>query len=211
MWPAISWAVLDYTGFRKLAWHAMKAAYRPRTICVGRVDQGAQVTIINDLAQPWSCDVDVALVSASGDIVGTHKIKLTIPPYGVSRTAMTDHFTEIQKGDYEGFIVATSDECRAARRSSLQPAKAAPQHELTVTTEFKGDSLQVVVKANKYLHEISLLSEIAGIGTQVDSQMAYLFPGETHTFNVKGPREVLTQVQARIDELLWTHNRVVNG
>ena len=211
MWPAISWAVLDYTGFRKLAWHAMKAAYRPRTICVGRVDQGAQVTIINDLAQPWSCDVDVALVSASGDIVRTHKIKLTIPPYGVSRTAMTDHFTEIQKGDYEGFIVATSDECRAARRSSLQPAKAAPQHELTVTTEFKGDSLQVVVKANKYLHEISLLSEIAGIGTQVDSQMAYLFPGETHTFNVKGPREVLTQVQARIDELLWTHNRVVNG
>jgi beta-mannosidase len=211
MWPAISWAVLDYTGFRKLAWHAMKAAYRPRTICVGRVDQGAQVTIINDLAQPWSCDVDVALVSASGDIIKTHKIKLTIPAYGVSRTAMTDHFTEIQKGDYEGFIVATSDECRAARRSTLQPAKTAPQHDLTVTTELKGDSLQVVVKAKSYLHEISLLSEIVGIGTQVDSQMAYLFPGETHTFNVIGPREVLTEVQSRIEELLWTHNRVVNG
>ena len=124
---------------------------------------------------------------------------------------MTDHFTEIQKGDYEGFIVATSDECRAARRSTLQPAKTAPQHDLTVTTELKGDSLQVVVKAKSYLHEISLLSEIVGIGTQVDSQMAYLFPGETHTFNVIGPRKVLTEVQSRIEELLWTHNRVVNG
>jgi beta-mannosidase len=211
MWPAISWAVLDYTGFRKLAWHAMKAAYRPRTICVGRVDQGAQVTIINDLAQPWNCSVDVALVSSSGEIVKTHKIELTIPAYGVSRTAMTDHFAEIHKGDYEGFIVATSDECRAARRSTLRPAKAAPRHDLSVTTEFKGDSLHVVVKANSYLHELSLLSEIAGIGTQVDSQMAYLFPGETHTFNVTGPREILAEVQSRIEELLWTHNRVVNG
>ena len=46
MWPAISWAVLDHTGFRKLAWHAMKAAYRPRTLIVGRVDQGAQITLL---------------------------------------------------------------------------------------------------------------------------------------------------------------------
>ena len=94
---------------------------------------------------------------------------------------------------------------------NVTPAKAAPGHDLTVTTKFDGDTLVVIVKANKYLHELSLLSEIVGIGTQVDSQMAYLFPGEVHTFTVTGPKGVLTEVEARINELLWTHNRVVNG
>lgn len=211
MWPAISWAVLDYTGFRKLAWHAMKAAYRPRTICVGRVDQGAQVTVVNDVSQPWDCEVDVALVDSTGQIVKTTKINIVIPAYGVSRTSMTDHFPELRSGDYEGFIVATSNEIRAARRSTLKPATMAPAHDLTFSSEFKGEKLQVKVHAKKYLHELSLLSEIVGLGTQVDSQMAYLFPGETHTFNVTGSKEVLTEVNSRISELLWTHNRVVNG
>jgi len=211
MWPAISWAVLDYTGFRKLAWHAMKSAYRPRTICVGRVDQGAQVTIINDLAQPWNCKVEVALVSDSGQVMRTHQISLTIPAYGVSRTAMTDYFDEIHDGNFEGFIVATSDECRAARRSTLKPAKSSPHHDVTYKSEFHGDELQVKVTAQTYVHELSLLSEIVGLGTQVDSQMAYLFSGESHSFTVTGPRDVLEEVNRRIPELLWSHNRVVNG
>ena len=210
MWPAISWAVLDYTGFRKLAWHAMKSAYRPRTICVGRVDQGAQVTIINDIDQPWNCTVDVALVSASGEVLKTHQISLTIPAYGVSRTAMTDYFDEIRSGNFEGFIVATSDECRAARRSTLNPAKSSPRHDLTYESEFKGSNLRVTVTAQTYLHELSLLSEIVGLGTQVDSQMAYLFSGESHSFTVTGPQDVLEEVNRRIPELLWSHNRVVN-
>ncbi len=210
MWPAISWAVLDYTGFRKLAWHAMKSAYRPRTICVGRVDQGAQVTILNDVAQPWNCNVDVKLINDKGEVVNSHQIKVEIPGYGVSRTAMVDHFPEIKNGDYEGFIVATSDECRAGRRSTLKPAQSAPVQDVDIATEFKGEKLEVTVKANTYLHELSLLSDVAGLGTQVDNQMAYLLPGETHKFVVSGPRDILDQVKQKAAELVWSHNRVVN-
>lgn len=211
MWPAISWAVLDYTGFRKLAWHAMKAAYRPRTICVGRVDQGAQVTILNDVAQPWDCTVQVNLVDAKGAVVNSHEVKVNIPAYGVSRTAMVDYFPEIKSGDFEGFIVATSSECRAGRRSTLNPATTAPSQQLEFHTEIKDGTLKVNVKANSYLHELSFLPEIVGIGTQVDSQMLYLFPGETHTFTVTGPAELLREIETRAADLLWSHNRVVNS
>lgn len=211
MWPAISWAVLDYTGFRKLAWHAMKSAYRPRTICVGRVDQGAQLTILNDVADEWDCSVGVQLVSSSGEIVDSHKVNLKMGPYSVSRTALTEIFSEINSGDYEGFIVATSDECRAARRSTLRPAVASPRHECEISTRFESGALLVSVTAKSYLHELSLLSEIVGLGTQVDSQLVYLFPGESHTFTVTGDKKTLDEVAERAAELLWSHNRVVNS
>ena len=210
MWPAISWAVLDYTGFRKLAWHAMKAAYRPRTICVGRVDQGAQITILNDLPEPWNCKVNVKLISHEGKIANTHTLNVNIPAYGVSRTAMTEIFTEISDGKFEGFIVATSDECRAGRRSTLLPAHTAPEHNLEVTSEFKGEELHVQVHAKSYLHELSLLPELVGLGTQVDSQMVYLLPSESHTFVVSGERSILKDVKYQVEDLLWSHNRVVN-
>ena len=132
MWPAISWAVLDYTGFRKLAWHAMKAAYRPRTICVGRVDQGAQVTILNDLAEPWECEIEVLLINSLGEIANRHSAKLTIPRYGVSRIPMKDYFPEIVDDQFEGFIVATTEEVRAARRSTLNPAANAPAQSVEI-------------------------------------------------------------------------------
>ena len=210
MWPAISWAVLDYTGFRKLAWHAMKAAYRPRTICVGRVDQGAQVTILNDVAESWNCSVDVKLISSTGEIVNSHSISLVMNPYSVSRTSMVDYFPEIKDGNFEGFIVATNNEVRAARRSTLNPAKSAPAHSCEIKCEDKSGALLVTVTAKTYLHELSVLPEVAGLGTQVDSQMVYLLPGESHTFTITGPAKVLADVKERIDELTWSHNRVVN-
>lgn len=210
MWPAISWAVLDYTGFRKLAWHAMKAAYRPRTICVGRVDQGAQVTILNDLNEAWDCKVDIKLINASGETVNSHQSSLNIPPYGVSRTSMVDYFPEIRSLDFEGFIVATNSEVRAGRRSTLNPAKKAPEHDLEIETRFTNGQLNVTVKANNYLHELSVLPEVVGLGTQVDSQLKYLLPGESSNFIISGSDEILNEVAARIKELVWTHNRVVN-
>ena len=210
MWPAISWAVLDYTGFRKLAWHAMKAAYRPRTICVGRVDQGAQVTILNDLAEPWNTEIDIVLISATGETINRHHQNVSIPSYGVVRIPTKEHFAEIIDDQFEGFIVATTPEVRAARRSTLNPAKSAPRHRAEVKAEMNGDVLEVKVIASTYLHEVSFLSEIAGLGTQVDSQLVNLLPDESHIFKVSGPIEILQECLLRANELLWSHNRVIN-
>ena len=90
MWPAISWAVLDYTGYRKLAWHAMKAAYQPRTITIGRVDQGAQLTIINDTLEKWESSALVSLVDSSGVIVDSTTVNFSLEAFEVSRSASRD-------------------------------------------------------------------------------------------------------------------------
>jgi beta-mannosidase len=210
MWPVISWAVLDYTGFRKLAWHAMKAAYRPRTICVGRVDQGAQLTILNDTNEIWNCTVDVDLLDAAGTSIGSRAIKLSIPAYGVSRTPLVDQFPVIADGEYEGFILARTTDFSAGRRTTLKPAQRAPKHDCDIKCDWQGLNLEVSVTAKSYLHELSVLPEVVGFGTNSDTQLVYLLPGQTHTFKISGPRDVLEKVASRIDELVWSHNRVVN-
>ena len=211
MWPAISWAVLDYTGFRKLAWHAMKAAYSPRTVTIGRVDQGAALTIINDTAEKWNSKAQVTLIDQSGGIVSVKEIAFSIEPYGVSRTSLVDEFPQIASLHFEGFILADVGEARAARRTTLDAAKAAPQQSLLITTQSGAQSLSVSVEAKSYVHELSLLSEVAGLGTNSDSQLVSLLPGEKHTFTVTGDTETLKKIQSDPEQYLWSHNRIVNA
>lgn len=47
-------------------------------------------------------------------------------------------------------------------------------------------------------------------GTQVDSQLISLLPGDSHTFAVTGSLDTLTRIEAEIESLLWSHNRLVN-
>ena len=210
MWPAISWAVLDYTGFRKLAWHAMKAAYRPRTLIIGRVDQGAQITLLNDHAEPWKAEVELFLINKTGTVVAKQFLKVDLDKYSVYRTPATEIFPEIADGQYEGFILANSQEVRAARRTTLNPAAQAPAHDLKVFTSFSGDLLKVDVTANTYIHELCAMPEIMALGTQIDKQIVSLLPGEAHTFTISGQPSDLQKIAENIHSLLWSHNRVVN-
>ena len=211
MWPAISWAVLDHTGFRKLAWHAMKAAYRPRTLIVGRVDQGAQITLLNDHPEPWKPRVEVFLMNQLGLVVNKHLLEVELDRYGVFRTPATELFPEIADGNFEGFILATSPEVRVSRRTTLKPALAAPAHDLKYFAEIVNGDLKVDVTAQTYIHELSILPEIIALGTQIDSQNVSLLPGENHIFTISGEAEDLQKIQKSLDAILWSHNRIVNG
>jgi len=211
MWPAISWAVLDHTGFRKLAWHAMKAAYRPRTLIVGRVDQGAQITLLNDHPEPWKPQVEVFLINHVGVVVNKKLLEVELDRYGVYRTPATEMFPEISGGDFEGFILATSPEVRVSRRTTLKPAAAAPAHDLEYFAEIVNGALKVDVTAKTYIHELSILPEIIALGTQIDSQNVSLLPGENHVFTVTGTSEDLLKISQYVGDILWSHNRIVNG
>ena len=210
MWPAISWSVVDHTGFRKLSWHAMKSAYQPRTIAIGRVDQGAQLTIINDTKENWISTVQISLIDSSGKIVSQSSYDFSIEAFTNTRRKLVDIFPEISGLEFEGFLFAKTGEYKAARRSTLNPAKLAPKQKLTYKTKIISGVLYVEVVAESYLHELCLLSEVIGTGTQVDSQIISLLPGETHTFLVTGSLETLRKVETAVDTLLWSHNRLIN-
>jgi len=139
------------------------------------------------------------------------EITFELAPFEVARHSLVEAFPVIGSFDYEGFLFADTGDIQAARRSTLKPAAKAPVHDLEIATEFAGASLKVSVKAKTYIHEISVLPEVVGLGTQVDTQIVSLLPGTSHTFTITGEKIILTQVQARINELIWSHNRVVNN
>ena len=90
--------------------------------------------------------------------------------------------------------MATTDGVRAARRTTLNPASASPLQDLEIETSIESNKLAVKVTAVNYVHELSLLSEVVDLGTQVDSQIVSLLPGESHTFKVTGSLSVLNRV-----------------
>ena len=70
--------------------------------------------------------------------------------------------------------------------------------------------LKFTVTANKYIHELSALPELFGLGVNSDHQLVSLLPGQSTTFEIIGPDEALTKAVAGIDRLFWSHNRLVN-
>ena len=66
------------------------------------------------------------------------------------------------------------------------------------------------VTARTYIHELSILPELMFLGTQVDTQSVSLLPGESHTFTVTGNEKDLMEISTHIEQILWSHNRVVN-
>jgi hypothetical protein len=188
----------------------MKAAYRPRTLIVGRVDQGAQITLLNDHPEKWSPRVELFLINKTGLVISKHLLEVELDSYSVYRAPGVEIFPEIADGNFEGFILATTPEVRVSRRTTLNPAVAAPRHEVKHFAEIKGGKLHVYVTASTYIHELSILPEIIALGTQVESQNVSLLPGEEHIFVISGKESDLNEISKNIDHILWSHNRIVN-
>jgi hypothetical protein len=55
------------------------------------------------------------------------------------------------------------------------------------------------------------MPELLALGTQVDAQIVSLLPGQSHTFVVSGNANDLSEIAKRVEDLLWSHNRIVNS
>jgi hypothetical protein len=167
--------------------------------------------LLNDHPEPWKPRVELFLINQVGVVVNKHLLEVELDRYSVFRTPATEIFPEIANGQFEGFILATNPEVRVSRRTTLNPAAAAPAHDLEHFTEIFDGKLRVDVTAKTYIHELSILPEILHLGTQIDSQNVSLLPGENHVFTVTGSMDALLDIAKNVDTVLWSHNRIVNN
>lgn len=207
MWPAISWAVLDSSGHRKLAWYAMRDAYIPRMLHWSRIDHGGVLTVLNDTKDSWESTLVAELFSESGDLIGSAERPISLAPRTAVRFTSAELFGEVM----EGFAVATVGEHRSTRRLSTKPASVAPQGNPTVTVSRTPQGLDVTVTTTVLTHDMCFLSELATPDARVDSQLITLKPGESHTFHVQCSPAVSSSLEKDAADLVWSHNRVVNA
>ena len=89
-WPAISWSVVDVAGRRKLAWYALRDAFRPRLTTVTMTPDGPCLVAINDTDLAWTTEASVVGVGADNKRT-EETIALWVAPRATASTPLTGH------------------------------------------------------------------------------------------------------------------------
>lgn len=210
MWPAISWAVLDYTGHRKLAWFAMQEAYRPRAVILTRPDFQMPLTLINDTADSWNTPVELSLINSNGEVIEKASVQLDVEPYSAKRFDTHELLPSLKDADNLTFVCVDAGGIRTARRASMDPAEGVLPNNIKASIEVDDKNAKVTVTADHFVHELCLLPEIVVEGARVDKQFVALLPGESVTFEIKSPTS-LEPLKENLDLIVWSHNRLLSA
>ncbi len=89
-WPAISWSVVDVAGRRKLAWYALRSAFRPRMTTVTMAADGPRLVAVNDTDDAWATSATVRGVSA-GTVCSEETVGLLVAPRATVSIALSKH------------------------------------------------------------------------------------------------------------------------
>jgi beta-mannosidase len=208
MWPAISWAVLDFTGHRKLAWFAMQEAYRPRAVVLTRPDFDMPLTLINDTHEAWNTSGHAYLIDQDGYVIEEVTFPVNIEGYSVERYSIPQLLSKFNQDEVLNFVVVDVDGIRAARRTSMTPATGVLPEDYEIVTSLQNGNVVVEVTANRFLHELCLLPELIQEGARVDQQLRAVLPGEKVTFAITRVTNA-EGLQKNIRDIVWSHNRLL--
>ncbi len=183
-WPALSWAVLDVAGRRKLGWHAAAQTMADRAVIVTADGNSNGLTLINDTPEPWRSTATVRVVAESGEVLVTDTLDLAIA---------ADRHQVIAPAtvpDGAAAVVVDIDGLRGVRW--IVPdldLHNAPANVSDVDVKVLDGYAQVTVTASDMIRDLVLLAEThpALADVTVDRQLVTLLPGETVTFTVEGP------------------------
>jgi len=209
MWPAISWAVLDSASSRKLSWYAMREAYRPRVLHFSGVER--KLILINDTDAPWHDMLNLHLVGKNGEVLEQVSREVIIAPRSQTSYELSDVFKATGVTGIDGYLVAELGEIRTARRIWDAPVQEVCGHNVTLLERVEGKQVQVLVQAECFIHELSILPElVAADHVTVLAQRITLLPGESVNIVIDcSNSEDAARVASAIEDITWSLNRLM--
>ncbi len=203
MWPAISWAVSDSAGSRKLSWYAMREAYRPRLLHFSGANR--ELVIINDTTEHWRDQLYLIFLNEMGEITETRNVAISIE--GKSQFRLKTYV------DFEsnGYVVAQMGELRAARRVLDKPVAQLNSPMADIKATATEELVSVVIKARNFIHEFSLLPElIVANPVTVSAQRLTILPGEQVVIEIQCSNSSDAQKVAHsVEQIAWSLNKLV--
>jgi beta-mannosidase len=205
MWPALSWAVKDSAGSRKLSWYAMREAYRPRLLHFSGADR--RLVIINDTEEIWQDQLFVVFLDEMGLILETKKISVEISAKGMHAINLGILF------ESNGYVVAQLGDIRTARRVLDKPIERINFIDCDIAAVISGLDISVTVKANSFIHEFSLLPELVAQDlVTVSAQRLTVLPNETVVIDIEASTTQDAQlIYESINEIAWSLNRLISS
>lgn len=219
-WPAISWALVDVGGRRKLGWYALREVYAQRATLMGGGRSDATVTLVNDTGEEWETTVAVSALSVEGREHERVHVDTVVPAHGSTRLALGEHLRPLPE-DID-LLVADVQGRRSTRwlrpdlDLDLGPAwfevevvggAGTADHGAPAGDDAAHQEVLVQVRALGVIRDLCLLAELECPDAVVDAQLHTLLPGETVTFRVTGPG-VGRVADERWRELLWSEGRL---
>ena len=211
MWPAISWSVVDSSGTRKLAWYAMREAYRPRFLHFS--GENRTLVIVNETPERWRDQLYVVFLDEMGNILESKNIPVHISSRASISMRLSSLFSSTNIFASNGYVVAQLGDIRSARRILDRPIRKINAFDAKVEAKISGNTVQVELKAHAFIHELSLLPELVALEpTTVSLQRVTILPGERVEIEIKA-RNVsdAEKIHASISQIVWSLNRLVSN
>ena len=203
MWPAISWAVSDSAGSRKLSWYAMREAYRPRLLHFSGVNR--ELVIINDTTEHWRDQLYLIFLNEMGEITETRNMAISIEGKSQFRLKTDVDFKS------NGYVVAQMGELRTARRVLDKPVARLNSPTADIKATVAQDLVNVVIKARNFIHEFSMLPELVVANpVTVSAQRLTILPGEQVVIEIQCSNSSDAQKVAHsVEQIAWSLNKLV--
>ena len=211
MWPAISWSVVDSSGTRKLAWYAMREAYRPRFLHFS--GENRTLVIVNETPERWRDQLYVVFLDEMGNILESKNIPVHISSRASISMRLSSLFSSTNIFASNGYVVAQLGDIRSARRILDRPIRKINAFDAKVEAKISGNTVQVELKAHAFIHELSLLPGLVALEpTTVSLQRVTILPGERVEIEIKA-RNVsdAEKIHASISQIVWSLNRLVSN
>lgn len=184
-WPALSWAVVDIAGRRKLAWHAAVRAMAPRGVVITAEGDPHGLTVINDTDAAWEIDLTVTVVDEAGLSLARESRRASIGEDSCLRVAPAEVPARAAA------VVVDAGEVRGVRwiTPDLELAHPAARVRLSLRQR-SADSVELVVTAETLVRDLVVLAEtdVRLADARVDRQLPTLLPGESIAVAIGGQR-----------------------
>jgi len=200
-WPSISWSVVDVAGRRKLAWYALRDAFRQRVTTVTMTSDGPCLVGVNDTDRVWTTEATVLGLS-SGNPRTTETIQLRVAARADALISLAKH----RGADLVVVDTSGPDGARSTRWLRDDLTLRLPAHDPQVDVTANHDGVRVTVQARGLLRDTCLLAEIAVPDCTVEPQLVTLLPGESMSFDVRCTGAVPQGVDWA--DLVWSDNRL---
>ena len=186
-WPALSWAVVDSDGRRKLAWYAARKAFADRNLIISPAgsDGGPVCFAVNDTRESWLGTAATRLVGLDGVVRAGADVAFEVPADTATQIVLPAEVTSPREPSSEVLIVSVGDvrgfwlwdEIGDIEWPGIEP-------EIGLATP-ASNRVEIAVDAATPLVDLCFLADMIDPDASVDTQLATLLPGERHTFVVR--------------------------
>jgi beta-mannosidase len=185
-WPVVSWAMIDFEGKRKPAWHVVRKAYAPRIVSFSKQASKNQMVLVNDTDQPWKTTARLTRAKITGLSEVIQESKVEVPKFSHLLIPVALNTEELDVATE--FLVADAGDDRSLMflGEDSELAYYKPQFELSISETEHG--VKVIITAQTLVRELCLFVDRVEDQAEISDQAITLLSGESATVFISTTR-----------------------